>query len=607
MSDNNLEILNEIEIESLAREILYKTENGALVWLQRERALFYTAMTTVDGFDHWEYWVSQSKLNTSTEYIDQYTLDIMLNDKPFMSIQNEAVAELYVNIDTTLRRSRKKLHKAMGFVQDLIPCTDNHVYTFIRNISPFGIPGGEVFGILVPRYVFPVTLPSGIASAQAFGTAVIAKVGAGVILTGISTSETFGEHTLLPVVTLESMTTLEAFGVLVLDANVDIVLTGIVSTEAFGDHIVAQILLEGMPTEEAFGSPEVGHEMALLGIETAEAFGDKTGIGDIILVSIPSAEAFGIASLGGGVFLTGIGSEDGFFEYTIVLDITPLGVSGAEEFGVNVLTTLADIALTGIESSEAFDTHLVSQPIDLVAIAGAEEFGEQSVGHDLFLFGVPSAEEFRSQFVSQPGEFFLTGIVTTEAFGDHIVDAFNTITLTGIASVEIFGDLEVELEPVAQFRQGNSGENEGLGDASWTDPEFGGATDALYAVSTLTAGQTSVRLKITDYGFTVPGGATITGIKVDITRYATSEDIQDLQVRLVKGGLTQTHDKAAGGNWPDGDNIGTVSYGGDADLWGDTWTPANINDAGFGAVLRVQTVGGDTANVDGLEITVYYI
>ncbi len=49
----------------------------------------------------------------------------------------------------------------------------------------------------------------------------------------------------------------------------------------------------------------------------------------------------------------------------------------------------------------------------------------------------------------------------------------------------------------------------------------------------------------------------------------------------------------------------TVTYGGSSDLWGETWTPADINAAGFGAAIAV-TDGLDTAGVDHITAKVYF-
>ena len=81
--------------------------------------------------------------------------------------------------------------------------------------------------------------------------------------------------------------------------------------------------------------------------------------------------------------------------------------------------------------------------------------------------------------------------------------------------------------------------------------------------------------------------------------------VLDSQVRIVKAdGTAGTTNKAATSTaWPTTEAY--ASYGGAADLWDETWTPANVNDADFGAVLSAIITTG-TASVDHMRITVTY-
>jgi hypothetical protein len=81
----------------------------------------------------------------------------------------------------------------------------------------------------------------------------------------------------------------------------------------------------------------------------------------------------------------------------------------------------------------------------------------------------------------------------------------------------------------------------------------------------------------------------------------------DHRVRLVKGNTIGATDKSTNGTWPK--NLGIVTYGGQNDLWGDTFMPADVNAASFGAVLAVRyamSAGNDWAYVDHMQITVRY-
>lgn len=67
------------------------------------------------------------------------------------------------------------------------------------------------------------------------------------------------------------------------------------------------------------------------------------------------------------------------------------------------------------------------------------------------------------------------------------------------------------------------------------------------------------------------------------------------EVKIVKAdGSIGTQNKASLSTWGQTANPGYTSYGGAADLWGETWTAADINDADFGAVINVGHAGGST-------------
>ena len=123
-------------------------------------------------------------------------------------------------------------------------------------------------------------------------------------------------------------------------------------------------------------------------------------------------------------------------------------------------------------------------------------------------------------------------------------------------------------------------------------------------------GATTHYLKASNYGFNIPTGATINGITVVINKSSnTSVNVcfRDNIVRLIKGGVIQTAvNRASGNNWPTA--LGASNYGNATDLWGSTWTPADINDPNFGAVLSVNNNSGATRTltVDYVQINVSY-
>jgi hypothetical protein len=131
---------------------------------------------------------------------------------------------------------------------------------------------------------------------------------------------------------------------------------------------------------------------------------------------------------------------------------------------------------------------------------------------------------------------------------------------------------------------------------------------ATVVVNTTGTVNPSDYMYVTNLSFSIPSDATITGIQVDIERYGTS--IQDDTLTLWKNGAAYGNNKAATGTtWPT--TSGTeayVSYGGSADLWGGTWTVADINASNFGLQFAVKTglATNQTAYVDHIRITVYF-
>ncbi|NWF77640.1 MAG: hypothetical protein HXY36_03495 [Chloroflexi bacterium] len=153
-----------------------------------------------------------------------------------------------------------------------------------------------------------------------------------------------------------------------------------------------------------------------------------------------------------------------------------------------------------------------------------------------------------------------------------------------------------------------------IGAVTWSNPANALTQDDNYATATLSkATPTSHYLKVTNFGFAIPSGATIKGILVEIDRYASTGSggtrITDNSIKLVKGGTISGDNKASASPWSDSDTNTYVSYGGPPDLWGLTWSPADINGPGFGVAISAKKDDSNntrTAYVDHIRITVYY-
>ena len=147
--------------------------------------------------------------------------------------------------------------------------------------------------------------------------------------------------------------------------------------------------------------------------------------------------------------------------------------------------------------------------------------------------------------------------------------------------------------------------------ATWLNPVNARIADAVYSVNSADLplqGNYTNYIVATNYGFTIPAGNQIDGIQVRITRKEDNANAKDFRVRLVKGGVIGASDRISSFNWPSTNT--TRVHGTSTDLWGDTWTIAEINAAGFGVAVAAQRSSNSAtpiaARIDNLRITVYY-
>ncbi|MBI4094645.1 MAG: hypothetical protein HY435_00425 [Candidatus Liptonbacteria bacterium] len=147
---------------------------------------------------------------------------------------------------------------------------------------------------------------------------------------------------------------------------------------------------------------------------------------------------------------------------------------------------------------------------------------------------------------------------------------------------------------------------------AWSNPANASTSNNVYATVVLNSvSLQSESLQATDFDFAIPSDATIVGIKVEVERKINTingRNIQDLSAKIIKTGSAQGDEKAGSVNWSITEAY--VGYGGETDLWGLTWTPAQINATDFGFQISAQFVGSAganlTASIDHIRITVTY-
>jgi len=160
----------------------------------------------------------------------------------------------------------------------------------------------------------------------------------------------------------------------------------------------------------------------------------------------------------------------------------------------------------------------------------------------------------------------------------------------------------------SQTRSAGLGQSIALGNRIWSYPERIYVSDDSRAYSRLYPDDISYWLRATTFGFSIPDGATIDGIVAEFEKRASGYGIEDYSVKIVKAGAEGGDEKKKTAvEWLLTDSY--ISYGGAADKWGLTWTPAEINAVGFGVSIAAdyfEFEGDAQAQIDHVRITVYY-
>ena len=123
-------------------------------------------------------------------------------------------------------------------------------------------------------------------------------------------------------------------------------------------------------------------------------------------------------------------------------------------------------------------------------------------------------------------------------------------------------------------------------------------------------------LHITGFGFALPAGSYIAGIKVEVEMYGTvaagATNRENSVLLINSSGSRVGTDHSTAATLATADPNSYVTYGSTSDTWGGVLTYADINSASFGVALQYQsgsnnnTAGNYNFNVDHVRITVKY-
>lgn len=163
-------------------------------------------------------------------------------------------------------------------------------------------------------------------------------------------------------------------------------------------------------------------------------------------------------------------------------------------------------------------------------------------------------------------------------------------------------------------KNGTSFSSAGGTGTPWVNPSNAAALDGNYATFTRTTTGGGDALQAKGFGFAIPVASQILGIQVDVERIGSSailtKYVVDAGTVLLRAGVADGSIKTSFSMWPTTQTHAT--YGGNGDLWGTTWTAADINNANFGVsfsahVTNTGGVGSVIGSLDIINITVYYI
>ncbi len=212
---------------------------------------------------------------------------------------------------------------------------------------------------------------------------------------------------------------------------------------------------------------------------------------------------------------------------------------------------------------------------------------------------------FTIDTVTIPGAVASRGPMCLKRGGNVAVNSTGAATTVGVGTT-----LTVEgPDTPSAWRVPATSAGTGWAPTSPTLNTYLGTTDTNRATYTIPTNGLSNNLDTTGFfvGANIPATAIIRGIQVEIVRRADNTNVNDENVLLLKAGAAVGTEHASATNW--GTSDATVTYGGSTDLWGTTWTVAQINAANFGVRLRVDnnsTSAQRIASINRIRVTVTY-
>ncbi len=156
---------------------------------------------------------------------------------------------------------------------------------------------------------------------------------------------------------------------------------------------------------------------------------------------------------------------------------------------------------------------------------------------------------------------------------------------------------------------GTGANNNDGGTTAWSTPtNIQGDTTGTAATCNIGSNPgTSQMLRASNFGFSIPSTATISGVTVEIERSAANASRHfENNIQLMVLGSEVGNNKSTGAGIPT--TKGFATYGSSSDLWGIALTPSMISDPGFGVSFKISRSSSQTTttSVFRVRITVEY-
>ncbi|MBN8703604.1 MAG: tail fiber domain-containing protein [Bacteroidetes bacterium] len=283
------------------------------------------------------------------------------------------------------------------------------------------------------------------------------------------------------------------------------------------------------------------------------------------------------------ILIAGMGHDAGDRDLTAVTyggvsmtEVTSAATSNGEETHLEIWY-LGEAGIAAATSSNFAFTWSGGFDAQIYAVASFQYVDQASPVADFETIGSTSTATltFSSTLAVEDGDMVVLGALAGDDTDDNIDGDFtdNNFTCAGYTEG---GDISVD--------NGNNPNSEELQMACYTKAISANGTENPSVITNVAA--------LRNFN--------MVGLVLNSVR-----TVYDNSIKLVKadGTIAGTDKAATSTNWPTAD--ATATYGGSSDLWGISWTEADVKDADFGVAISVLAYNA-TAQIDYIGITVYY-